>query len=355
MSDGTKIEWTDATWNVVNGCSVVSPGCANCYAMKQAHRVDCRRGLTRKTNGGMVWTGEVRFNHKVLLDPLRWRRPRRIFVCAHGDLFHEKVPDEWIDKVFAVMALAPQHTFQVLTKRPERMREYLTLKADERNIPTVGFKLGRGGRIWEKAFAIAADDLRREKTFTEALRGQAMTTHEVPWPLTNIWLGTSVEDQKRADERVPVLLDTPAAVRWLSCEPLLGPVDLGAVRYQGDRGYFLDVLEARYATTPPRGGGNIFSHGLAGLGRINWVIAGGESGPNARPMHPDWARSLRDQCADAGVPFLFKQWGEWAPREAALEHLGSDYDPDNTVELAKLGKKAAGRLLDGAQHDGYPA
>jgi protein gp37 len=335
MGDGTPIEWTDATWNVVNGCSVISPGCTNCYAMKQAHRVDCRRGLTVKTKGGMVWTGETRFNEKVLLDPLRWKRPRRIFVCAHGDLFHDKVPDEWIDRVFAVMALAPQHEFQVLTKRSARMRAYMNRAC---------------GRIADAVMA-----LRRELGIKSAV---APLPHITPgaewWPLSNVWLGVSVEDQARADARIPDLLATPAAVRWISAEPLLGPVDLK------------DFLLC-HASAPT----------VAGWSKY-WVVAGGESGPGARPMHPDWARSLRDQCAAAGVAFLFKQWGEWAPGPqvgdvnadaidfgltgkptAVFRHCAriteADHLPDGLPDMLRVGKKRGGRLLDGVLHDGFPA
>lgn len=340
MADGTKIEWTDATWNVVNGCSVLSPGCTNCYAMKQAHRVDCRRGLTKHTNGGMVWTGEVRFNDKVLLDPLRWKRPRRIFVCAHGDLFHENVPDEWIDKVFAVMALAPQHTFQVLTKRPERMRRYLQHQRPE-------------AWVIEAIYTI---DGYAESDQSVAAAG---------FPLPNVWLGTSVEDQKRADERIHHLLSTPAAVRWLSCEPLLGALDLQHLQ-PGDPPTEINALAGTHGVLRPHGGT---------CEKIDWIVVGGESGPDARPMHPDWARSLRDQCAAAGVPFLFKQWGHWHPSDQhwpctakrpmmAFRDDGSqEWRPieashwphnDGWQGMCPLGKKAAGRLLDGVEHNGYP-
>lgn len=341
MSDGTKIEWTDATWNVVNGCSVISPGCKHCYAMKQAHRFPVRQGLTQKTAGGMVWTGEVRFNEAVLIQPLRWKRPRRIFVCAHGDLFHPAVPDEWIDRVFAVMALAPHHTFQVLTKRPERAREY-TLK----NL-TNGCGLDRviGTRMMDEY---------------EKARRQNRSVPAFALPLPNVWLGVSVEDQTRANERIPLLLDTPAAVRWLSMEPLLGPVDV-----------FKVLACWQFQRTNDQK-----AHIGWGNPLLDWIVLGGESGPSARPMHPDWARSVRDQCAAAGVPFLFKQWGDWTPGVNAactngrplvqtadwfndhwsFETINGDFDfhADDEPLLYRTGKKAAGRLLDGVQHDGYP-
>lgn len=307
MSDGTKIEWTEATWNPVTGCSVTSPGCTNCYAMKLAgtrlRNHASRAGLTRETKAGPVWTGEVRFNEEWLDQPLRWKRPRMIFVCAHGDLFHESVSDEWIDRVFAVMALCPQHTFQVLTKRSSRMREY--------------FEARREGDPWAEAADYLAN-LRGLEDHPAVLEPSDM-------PLPNVWLGVSVEDQARADERVPDLLATPAAVRWLSCEPLLGPVDLSRVFASSDE-------DGVYLNDAP----------ILGL---DWIVAGGESGPGARPMHPDWARSLRDQCATAGVPFFFKQWGNYRPTS----------DCEHGEYMIPATKAEAGRHLDGQLHDGFPA
>ncbi|MCA1973640.1 MAG: phage Gp37/Gp68 family protein, partial [Caenispirillum sp.] len=283
MADRTKIEWTDATWNPIVGCSVVSPGCTNCYAMRLAgtrlKHHPSRAGLTWNTKAGPVWTGDVRLVESAIAQPLRWRRPRHIFVCAHGDLFHPAVPDAWIDRVFAVMALCPQHTFQVLTKRPDRMRPYT---------------FDNIGRV-----ADAIMRLRSDKVPVGPL------PHLEPgarwWPLPNVWLGVSVEDQAWADERIPVLLDTPAAVRFISAEPLLGPLDL--------RNWLIGREEHGIDWSRPVGQKSGACIGWTPP--LDWVIVGGESGPGARPMHPDWARSLRDQCAAAGVPFLFKQWGAW--------------------------------------------
>lgn len=341
MADGTKIEWTDATWNPITGCAVVSPGCTNCYAMKltgtRLKHHPTRAGLTTDSKAGPVWNGQVRFNESMLLDPLKWRRPRMIFVCAHGDLFAENVPDEWIDRVFAVMALAPQHTFQVLTKRPERMRDYVEHVCNGRARYTKW--ASRGLEIAKAA--------------------QAAETVPPMWPLPNVWLGVSVEDQKRAEERIPKLLDTPAAIRWISAEPLLGPIDLTDA-CQGN--WFFDALRGtRWHDDPDCAlQTEKFSPGL------DWVVAGGESGHGARPMHPDWARSLRDQCAAAGISFLFKQWGEFGPA------FGPDLMPTGlrwsgeaqravargtaTVEQAtrRLGKRIAGRLLDGVEHNAFP-
>jgi len=252
MSDGTKIEWTDATWNPIVGCSVVSPGCTNCYAMRLAgtrmKTHPSRAGLTRDSKAGPVWTGEVRFMEQWLIQPLRWAKPRMIFVCAHADLFHEAVPDEWIDRIFAVMAMAPQHTFQVLTKRPERMREYLHSPVVIDSIANAAHDIDGG---------IGAPIL----------------------PLPNVWLGVSVENQAAADERIPELLATPAAVRWISAEPLIGPVNLAA-----------SSPNARSLAED-----------------LDWVVAGCESGPGARPCDVEWLRYLRDQSKRAGVPFFLKQ------------------------------------------------
>lgn len=361
MSDNTKIEWTDATVNAVNGCSVVSPGCTNCYAMKLAgtrlKHTGSRSGLTIATKAGPVWNGVTKLHEPALLQPLRWRRRRRIFWNAHGDLFHDSVPDEWIDRCFAVMALTPQHIHQVLTKRPERMQRYVSLLCNRDDI------------IREVARKVGAT-LAACRDAAIAVRGGA---------LPNVWLGTSVEDQTRADERIPHLLATPAVVRFLSCEPLLGPVGLDTIRLRRD-GQAPTTLSQRLGdyVQPLRGN-------FTDSPRINWVIVGGESGPGARPMHPDWARSLRDQCAAAGVPFFFKQWGNWADMATAgIVQDGPVHDrwgnvpnwmrrrsmfgdgmvrllnarswTDHSTSLMyEVGKSAAGRLLDRVEHSEMPA
>lgn len=283
MSGQTAIEWTDATWNPVTGCTKVSPGCDHCYAETFAERF-------RGTPGHHFERGfDVTLRPERLDIPLRWRKPRRVFVNSMSDLFHADVPDDFIARVFAAMALAPRHTFQVLTKRHARMRSLLNSDDFVRAI----------GQAW-------------------LFHPNRVTYTDYPgWPLPNVWLGVSVENQRWADIRIPALLDTPAAVRFLSCEPLLGPVTLDP--WGGDG-------------PPPAG--------------LHWVICGGESGPGARPMHPDWARSLRDQCVAAGVPFLFKQWGAWLPcADPTCECDGS----------CRVGKKRAGRELDGRTWDEYPA
>lgn len=347
MSDKTAIEWTDATWNPIRGCSRVSDGCRHCYAETVANRF---KGPGQPYEGlvarGGQWNGTIKWvGGDVLTQPLRWAKPRRIFVNSMSDLFHEAMTDEMIDQVFAVMASARHHTFQVLTKRPERMRYYMATK----------------GRMLAIRNAARALD-----------RGNAQGCDRFPLP--NVWLGVSVEDQKAADERIPHLLATPAAVRWISAEPLLGPVDLFYRGADGERYSWLRESfwrNNRVEHDPPR---------------IGWVVVGGESGPQARPMHPQWARDLRDQCAAAGVPFLFKQWGEWVPRSACYHTFKdgkslADIDPGSTrwpclrltyrgnngsdiahagddgdeAYMQRIGKKSAGRLLDGVQHDGYPA
>lgn len=342
----TPIEWTDETWNPITGCTVLSPGCTNCYAMKLAGgRIKThpsRRGLTMITRSGPVWNGQVRLNREVLEQPWRWDRPRRIFVCAHGDLFHEAVDDSWIDAVFGVMTSSPRHQFQVVTKRTRRLREYLSrIGEDEHNgtepwanglwrhLPTSNFNWNRD-RIEDAIF-------------------------EAEWPPPNVWIGTSVEDQERADERIPLLANTPAAIRFLSVEPLLSQVNLDAINPPGSWGERRNYLRAH----PSR--------------RIHWVIVGGESQPGARPMHPDWARKVRDDCRDAGIPFFFKQWGEWAPTDHVdltrydtrprkfwegdacygLWRDGTRNGMDTTV--VRVGKSAAGRTLDGMRHNAFPA
>jgi protein gp37 len=352
MADRTAIEWTDATWNPLRGCTRVSEGCKNCYAEIMAARFSkpgqWGHGLAtmaRVHHTGKIdhrWTGKVILVEDQLDQPLRWTRPRRIFVNSTSDLFHESVPDEWIDRILAVMALAPQHKFQVLTKRPERMRAYL---AND-------WTPGRFIRMTSKVAA----DWGKELTANYVIDGPAGLI------LPNVWLGTSIEDQATAAARIPHLLATPAAVRFVSAEPLLGPVDLTEVAHHRPD------LRAFVIYDALRGYGGFQGNRM---NRLDWVIVGGESGPGARPMHPDWARSLRDQCQAAGVAFFFKQWGEWAPCEmapagasavkavdfsgrvlAGVEAIGGGIAP---VEMmSRLGKGAAGRLLDGREWNQMP-
>lgn len=342
----TKIEWTrnadgaaGKTWTPIQArneatgkvgwfCEHVSEGCRNCYAERMNSNTYFGNGLDYKS--AALDQVELFLNEKILEQPLHWRKPVNIFPCSMTDLFGRWVKDEWLDRIFQVMYDAKRHTFQCLTKRPERMLDYVSRSAYLSNAP-----------------------------------------------LENVWLGVSVEDQKTADERIPLLMETPAAVRWISAEPLLGLIDLESV----------PTME----------------------GSIDWVVVGGESGPKARPMHPDWARSLRDQCVAAGVPFFFKQWGEWSPFATEAHYDADSLMPGNaevwggdcggphsygapwkrspdrrdlsTTEIdgkkrfvevlhmpdhkwgkddrlemiyLRVGKKTAGRLLDGREWNEYP-
>lgn len=301
MSQRTKIEWATHTWNPVTGCTKVSAGCKNCYAERMVERFGGKiHGYG--DDGEDAPFGHVMLHHSRLDEPLRWRNPRRVFVCSMSDLFHEAVPNSFRHAVFATMAECRAHTFMVLTKRPERMARML---AD----------WVQSGLILRSGFGAV-----------------------VP----NVWLGVSVEDQATADERIPLLLETPAAVRFVSYEPALGPVDFTAIEV-GNGDAFCPMSH------------NEDGDELCHPG-IDWLICGGESGPGARPMHPDWARSARDQCQAAGVPFFFKQWGEWAP-DAALDAERGDRSRSVTVGgtwMTRFGKKRAGRLLDGREWSEVP-
>lgn len=274
----TAISWTDETWNCVTGCSRVSGGCVNCYAAALAPRL---AAMGQKGYTNLSWTKanapENVFLHPDRLEkPLRWKKPRRVFVNSMSDLFHERIPDEFIDRVFAVMALAPRHTFQILTKRPQRMAEYL----------------GRERHQWVMIEG-QAQNIVEERT------GRDPSMLSVKLPLPNVWCGTSVEDQRAADERIPPLLRTPAAVRFLSCEPLLDHVSLVDIEHPGGN----DPYDALGHPDPA-----FDSHIKPELhGGIQWVIAGGESGPNHRLLDHAWMRLLRDQCQAAGVAFFAKQ------------------------------------------------
>lgn len=351
MSDNTKIEWTDSTWNPIRGCSLVSDGCKNCYAMGVAGRFSgpgqLYDGLTTKTTQGPKWTGKIMLVPHMLTQPIKWQRSRKIFVNSMSDLFHEDVPDSYIDQVFAVMALAPQHIFQVLTKRPERMRDYCTDFSWSRVIDS---STGADGVSTLSGFTLQA----LAHHFGQVPLSTLNYKRRDVWPLRNVWFGVSVEDQAAANERIPLLLETPAAVRWLSMEPLLGPVDL-------TEAFLKNKLGGRY---PFPGLPNEHRTKLVDL--IDWVVVGGESGAKARPMNPNWASTLRDQCAAADVPFLFKQWGEWAPANKRGDQIVVVGETDFSKQplfheftdgemLARIGKKAAGRTLDGKLHDGYPA
>lgn len=363
----TKIEWVvnpdgsqGKSWNPVTGCTKISPGCKHCYAERMSKRLAGRCGYPADE------PFKVTYHHNRLEEPLRWRKPQNVFAVSMGDLFHEDVPDEYINQVFAVMALCPQHTFRVLTKRPKRMCQYM---ADNNYIELNGVNIG-----------------------------------QFP-PLPNVWLGVTAENQEQADKRIPLLLQTPAAVRFVSVEPMLGPVDLGGLSWvsfpypvRGDWPFHATAAAAGIHRA------HVNSHGavsacvgdkLLGIKpaemdwcrKLDWVICGGETGPGARPMHPDWVRSLRDQCQNAGVPFFFKSWGNWKPiSEMTVEETDALYypAPERDPEAARrckvatraiqydgeagfwlvdghcgysvfnVGKKAAGARLDGREYREMP-
>jgi protein gp37 len=345
----SKIEWTDRSdWNPVRGCTRVSPGCGGpgpnggCYAEALAARfslsaaeVEARwrsdaenagkeppvfkdqwgHGFAEMQDGKPRWTGKVELQEDRLTLPLSWRKPAKIFANSTSDIFHESLPDEAIDKIFAVMALCPQHTFQVLTKRAERMRDYF-----ER----MRFEAAGEDGAWAPR---RLDAYACQYSQSPCAAGYM---EDVAWPLKNVWLGVSCERQQEADERIPLLLQTPAAIRFISAEPLLGPIDLRAIR--------IDAKSAIDALDPLKPIPGPFHSGL------DWVIVGGESGHGARQMELPWVRALRDQCAASGVPFFFKQWGGWVPGDG--DCVGQQY--------YRVGKKAAGRLLDGREWNEFP-
>jgi len=356
----TKIEWTDETWSpvrvrvrkvaaavaLVKGyaslvqiaekmagrvgqhCEHVSAGCEHCYAQTNNHRCLPANGTGLPYDRRSRDLVEAFVDEKALLQPLGWKMPRKIFIENQSDIFGEWVTDEMRDRIFAVMALCPQHTFQVLTKRAERMLKYLSGERWHRNVQaSIYSEIHDRGHKWD------------QKLLDVVNKRANQSAHNLDFykPLSNVWLGVSVENQAAADERVPLLLDTPAAKRFVSCEPLLGPIDLSAMEIA------LDYEEEVW---------------------LDWVICGGESGAGARPMHPDWARGLRDACVSAYVPFFFKQWGEFT----------SEQRPGVEVEMSRLkknqcvtsgiaghhtlytlvGKKAAGHLLDGVEWHQFP-
>ncbi len=345
----TSIEWTDFTWNPVTGCSKVSAGCAHCYAERVMKRFEKERKFT-----------DVQLHEDRLEQPLHWKKPRNVFVNSMSDLFHEAIPDEFIDKMFAVMALAHWHTYQILTKRSKRMKDYINHK--NRCLSDFYGSMNVAARK-----ILGVDGIAIHPTQAHGM---------VPdnWPLPNVWLGVSVESNDHLC-RVEDLLQTPAAVRFLSVEPMLGQIDARP---------YLDPFHDHNPNFEP-------------VNKIDWVICGGESGPGARPMHPDWARSLREQCQAANVSFFFKQWGEWLPGQNepypyqpykgqliahdqdgewdkpnkklnknnyvmwepnGAMHPGGSRGYENYFDVKawaeRVGKKRAGRLLDGREWNERP-
>lgn len=319
MAANSEISWTDTTWNPLAGCTWQSPGCDRCYAAVMARRLEAMAhadiaagrdpgrkrkyiGITNKNKAGRImFNGKVNLDESSLEEPLTWTKPRLVFVNSMSDLFHKDVPFSFVADVFNVMRHAYKHTFQVLTKRPERMAQFFA-------------EWIKPGYVYD-----------------------------------NVWLGTSVENQEQADKRIPELLKVPARVRFLSCEPLLGPLDI----YEWISSYW----DASIFNPVTKTQGSFVGAETQRENGLHWIICGGESGHGARPMHPDWARALRDQCQSAGVAYHFKQWGAWVPECQGVnfdvwDGHASAFNPPNQVY--RVGKHAAGRLLDGKEWNEMP-
>lgn len=293
MAD-TKIEWATKTWNPITGCTKISVGCQNCYAERMSKRLAGRYGYDKDN------PFKVTLHPDRLGEPLKWRKPQMVFVCSMGDLFHKDVDRGFLCRMFDVMIVAEQHTFLILTKRPGHMKSFV-----------------------------------------------GSCVHGVP---SNIWLGVTAENQETANKRIPILLQIPAAKRFVSVEPMLGPVNLYNLTLSPE------THPGLFTVKPPDGGWRTSALGNALASNVDWVICGGETGPGARPMHPEWARSLRDQCVNAGVPFFFKSWGDYCyvdqmPRDtyAKLDAKANLAGHGDCEKPWKVGKKRAGRLLDGRE------
>jgi protein gp37 len=286
----TKIEWTDKSWNPITGCTKISEGCRNCYADKMAKRLQGMKWTNKYANGF-----QPTFHEHALIEPMIWKKPCKIFVCSMGDLFHDDITFQQINAVFSVMSDIDRHTYIILTKRPENMLKFFAWK---------------------------------NRTFGR-----------IPWqPKDNVWIGVSVENQQRANERIPLLLQIPSKIRFLSCEPLLGPI------------YLHHDHLTHHESFP-----------------IDWIIAGGESGMNARPLYSDWARSLQNQCEEYNIPFFFKGWGEWSNNSCFLNNQSKIVTETGKITseleshiydfdfMTKVGKRMAGCLIDDVEYKQFPA
>lgn len=300
----TKIEWADETWNPVTGCNKISEGCQNCYAERMAKRLAGRCGYDSEE------PFKVTLHEDKLDEPLKWRKPRRVFVCSMGDLFHEDVNPLDIGRIINVIRECTQHTFLILTKRPQKMKKVL-------------------------------------ESYYETLMDGGEK------PILNLWLGVTAENQQRAEERIPILLQTPAIVRFVSVEPMLGPINLFEERLSWCQicGTLFDDPEDLKCC--PKCGDDYILRRHSFADHLDWVICGGETGQKARPMHPNWVRGLRDQCQQAGVPFFFKQWGEWYPDNKGI-YEGADCAFFGNTVVHRIGKKASGYLLDGQEWREFP-
>lgn len=312
MGQPSSIEWTDTTWNPIGGCRRVSPGCENCYAEKIAWRFKGEgqpfEGLVKETSMGPRWSGKVIVRRAQLAWPLR-QRPRHCFVASMSDVFHEDLPELASQAIWGVMSVLPRFTFQALTKRPARAREILSRT-------TRSEAVSAAGKLIESM---------RDRNLLHSLDA-AIPRHSRVWPPRNVWLGTSIEDQKRADKRLPDLIEAPAALRFVSVEPLLG--DLSISRFLAPR------LELPRELGAPHG--------------VRWVIVGGESGPGARPMHPEWARRVRDECRMIGTAFFFKQWGKYSPALVeAQDAIAVECPSNGRALMVPWSEDMVGRMLDG--------
>ena len=370
MSKQTKIDWTDQTWNVFIGCTPVSAACEHCYAAREEdgrfrrlgrcipqHGLRYAAAMARVTlHGKYFFRGPVRQGEDKIFDPLSWSGNRMVFVCPRSDLFHESIPFEQIDQVFAIMAMRQDLTFQVLTKRSARRLEYMKLRAVNAGVNAGWYQtctdwLDQGvhgplGRHWDRCH-------------------ESLEQIDLAKPLPNVWQLTTIWDQASADAEIPLLLQTPAAIRGVSIEPILGPVKLKYDRGDWCFDYFNGTKFVQ----------DCDSTDADNWGKLDWVIAGGESGPGARPAHPDWFRELRYECGVAGVPFFFKQWGRWRLQDGMGFDQGGvvvmpagnvfqcDDNPDHKIRallesdgalMRPSTKKQAGHVLDGREHREFP-
>lgn len=349
----TGIEYGQVAWNPVTGCSKVSEACINCWAERMSKRLAGRCGYSKDN------PFKVTMHPERLEEPLKWRKPRTVLVSFMGDLFHEDVDVKTLATVFGIMAACPHHTFMVLTKRPADMARFfeeLTTRANGKSMMEVFLGDDTNWRCRHILRAAALRATGNGRVATQDLEG---------WPIPNIWLGVTAENQARADERIPILLQIPAAKRFVSIEPMLGAVDLTKISL-GPNGHGLTFYHNSLNGWST--GYNAETHKQKvsrndQFSRLDWVICGGETGPGARPMHPDWVRSLSDQCIAAVVPFWFKQWGEYcAPSQMPPEtyrvwdyHHGSENCwKDDDPSPWKVGKKKAGRLLDDQEWQQMP-
>lgn len=391
----TNIEWADLVFNPFRGCLKVSEGCKNCYAITTAHQLNTRfknagneaarkvaakyEGLTKVlTNGEKNWTGEVQVDYDTMMQPFKWKKGKRIFVNSMSDVFYEKISVADIAILFAVMFLTPQHTYMILTKRPERMNEVLNSEEFTRNVNFVVSNM--------KIDLLKQKDVKGWlETTKEILLSNELLPHcknICSFPFKNIWLGVSVENQATANERIPLLLSTPAHIRFLSMEPLLGEVDL--TEFYNENGYHQNFLTGQWFTKCNHEEVFPVKYGILNeQNKLDWVIVGGESGSKARPMNPRWVEKIQQDCEKANVPFFFKQWGEWiglnnknkyvpnlaestfyyetmeedelAVYEVKLNNIRRNLHmfPDDEMVL-RVGKHKAGRLLNGKEFNEFP-